>query len=147
MIYKVPVVRYLGFDQSGRQPQSFGCPSSQTSDHGVLWGLIIRISAFRKTHDRLMTLLRTASEQDRFRSGGDIVNYFWGKILLRRGQNAQANPAAPVLQITACRRTSLDFALKRQHRNVIFLLSSADVGKKLGANPLHEFKYVCCGFR
>jgi len=35
----------------------------------LLWWLLIRISAFRKKHDRLMTRLRTTSEQDRFRSG------------------------------------------------------------------------------
>jgi hypothetical protein len=40
-----------------------------------LRGLIIRISAFRKKHARLMTLLRTASERNLFRSG-QYCNWF-----------------------------------------------------------------------
>jgi len=38
MIYKVPVVRYLGFNQSSRQSQRFGRQSSQISDHCVALG-------------------------------------------------------------------------------------------------------------
>jgi hypothetical protein len=36
----------------------------------------------------------------------------------------------------------LDFALKRQHRDIIFLWGSADVGKKICTNPFHEFQCV-----
>ena len=34
----------------------------------------------------------------------------------------------------------LDFALKRQHCNIIFLRGFADMGKKMGTYSFHEFK-------
>jgi len=69
MISKVPVVWYLVLNQSCRQPQRFRCQSSQISDHCVVLGLIISISAFRKKHDCLLTLLRAKSKRLSFRFG------------------------------------------------------------------------------
>jgi len=50
-------------------PKGLGAHHPKYRTTVSLWGLIIRISAFRKKHDRLMTLLRAASEQGPFRSG------------------------------------------------------------------------------
>jgi hypothetical protein len=35
---------------------------------------------------------------------------------------------------------SLNFALQRQHGDIICLGGFADMGKKIGSDPLHEFK-------
>jgi len=42
-------------------PKGFGAHHPKYRTTVSLWGLIIRISAFRKKHDRRVTLLRTAS--------------------------------------------------------------------------------------
>ena len=36
---------------------------------------------------------------------------------------------------------SLNFALQRQHGDIICLGGFADMGKKMGSDPLHEFEY------
>jgi len=50
-------------------PKGLGAHHPKSRTTVLLWGLLIRILAFRKKHERLMTRLWTASEQDRFRSG------------------------------------------------------------------------------
>jgi hypothetical protein len=35
---------------------------------------------------------------------------------------------------------SVDFTLKRQHGNIVFLRGFADVRKKMGTDSFHEFK-------
>ena len=67
MIYIVPVVRYLGFDQSGRQPQRFGCQSSQISNHCVAMG----VDHPHNCGQGAKSILEP----------GNIVNYFWGGTL------------------------------------------------------------------
>jgi hypothetical protein len=47
MIFKVPVPRYLGFDQRQDLNPILGCPLPQISGHGVRWGFIIGIAPFR----------------------------------------------------------------------------------------------------
>jgi hypothetical protein len=63
--------------------------------------------------------------------------------VLRKSQEQDLTPflLTPFLSSSSSGRL-LDFALKRQHRNIIFLWGSADVGKKICTNPFHEFQCV-----
>jgi hypothetical protein len=63
MIFKVPVVRYLGLNQRIRQAQSFGCQSSQISGHCVASG---KSSAYRLSEKNMIACeheLRAADAQ------------------------------------------------------------------------------------
>ena len=42
---------------------------------------------------------------------------------------------------------SFNFALQRQHGNIIRLGGFADMGKQIGSDPLHEFEYGRRRFR
>jgi hypothetical protein len=48
MIFKVPVVRYLGFNQSRRQPCWFGASHPKYRTTTLLQRIIIRIAALRR---------------------------------------------------------------------------------------------------
>jgi hypothetical protein len=76
MISKVPVVRYLGFDQSGCQPQRSGCQSSQISDHGVTSG--VNNSTYRLSEKNMTAggLNRGYHMISIHLYPDDIVNYF-----------------------------------------------------------------------
>jgi hypothetical protein len=82
MIYMVPVVRYLGFNQTSRQtPKGLGANHPKYRTTVSLRGLIIRMSAFRKKHDVLWRYcVQHLSRIHLYLA--DIVDYFWDAVLV-----------------------------------------------------------------
>ena len=97
IISKVPVARYLGFNQSCHQLQGLGANHRKSRTTVLLWRLIIHISTFRKKHARGGTLLRAASEQDSVSTGRFFPWVFMRRVRCSWGQRPSCRSPASIL--------------------------------------------------